>query len=176
MQNLNHIKKHNDRPDLSGEHRWGDLGQIILFVIFFATWIVDSFVLEVSTFLTEYVPWYIRVPTAIIILVFSSYLARAGLKIVFGEQREKPAVIRESVFRYVRHPIYLGAILLYLGMILVTFSLLSACVWIIIIPFYYYISRYEEKILVQEFGDQYKDYMKDVPMLIPSFRKKRKSV
>lgn len=173
MEKLNHIKKHNDRPDLSGEHKWGDLGQIILFVIFFATWITDSFVLKFSTFLSDHVFWFIRFPLSLIILVISSYLARAGLKIVFGEEREKPVVIREGVFNYVRHPIYLGVILLYLGLIFLTLSIIAAAIWLIIILFYYFISRYEEKILLAEFGEQYKEYMEVVPMLIPSpFRKK----
>jgi len=173
MKKLNHIKKHNGRPDLPGEHKWGDLGQIILFVIFFATWITDSFVLKFSTFLSDHISWYIRVPLSLIILIFSSYLARAGLKIVFGAEREKLVVIREGVFNYVRHPIYLGAILLYLGLIFLTLSILAAAIWFIIILFYYFISRYEEKILLAEFGDQYKDYMEVVPMLIPSLLKKK---
>jgi len=72
----------------------------------------------------------------------------------------------------VRHPIYLSAILLYLGLILLTFSIASTGVWLIIISFYIFISRYEEKMLTIEFGDQYLEYKKEVPMLFPNpFRK-----
>ena len=172
MIELNQIKKHRDRPDLSGEYIWGDIGQLILFILFFAIWIVDSFVLKFSIFPGDYISWFIRIPISLIILIFSFYLARSGLKIVFGDQREKPVVIREGVFKYIRHPIYLGAILLYLGLILLTLSIPSAVFWLIIILFYYFISRFEEKILLHEFGDQYKEYMEEVPMLIPSLFKK----
>ncbi len=175
MDNLNHRKKHKDRPDLSGEYVWGDLGQIILFVLFFTIWITDSFVLKISTVSVEIVSWFIRVPLALFILFISSYLARSGLKIVFGEQRKQAVIIREGVFNLVRHPIYLGAILLYLGLIVLTLSIFSAAFWIIIILFYYFISRYEEKILIHEFGDQYKQYMNEVPMLIPNSFKKKKN-
>jgi protein-S-isoprenylcysteine O-methyltransferase Ste14 len=176
MIELNHIKKHRDRPDLSGEHIWGDIGQIILFILFFGVWIVDSFVLKFSIFLSDYISWFIRVPISLFILICSSYLARSGLKIVFGGQPGKSVVIREGVFRCVRHPIYLGAILLYLGLIFLTVSILSAIFWLIIILFYYFISRFEEKILFQEFGNQYKEYMEEVPMLIPSLFKKKDKV
>jgi len=173
MNDLNHRRRHKDRPDLSGEHIWGDLGQMILFILFFTIWIVDSFVLHITTSPGQYISWYIRVPLALVILIISSMLAQSGLKAVFGERRENPVIIREGVFNRVRHPIYLGAILLYLGLIVLTLSLLSAIFWIIIILFYYYISRYEEKILIHEFGDQYKKYMEEVPMLIPSLFKKK---
>lgn len=175
MDDLNHRKRHKERPDLAGEHTWGDVGQVILFILFFTIWIIDSFVLNLSTLPDGFLPWYFRVPLAVVILVLSSYLARSGLKAVFGTRRLIPVVIREGIFNRVRHPIYLGAILLYLGMIVLTLSLLSAAFWIIIILFYYFISKYEEKILVHEFGDQYRNYMDEVPMLLPNpFKTKKK--
>jgi protein-S-isoprenylcysteine O-methyltransferase Ste14 len=67
----------------------------------------------------------------------------------------------------VRHPIYLGAILAYAGMISLTLSLASAAIFIIIVAFYYFISKYEEKLLTQRFGEEYREYMKKVPMLFP---------
>lgn len=175
MNDLNHRRRHKERPDLAGEHIWGDVGQLILFILFFAIWILDSFVLKLSALPGESFSWYYRVPLALVILVISSYLARSGLKAVFGTRRESPVVIREGVFNWVRHPIYLGAILLYLGLIVLTLSLLSAAIWIIILLFYYLISKYEEKILVHEFGEQYRRYMDEVPMLIPNpFKRKSK--
>jgi protein-S-isoprenylcysteine O-methyltransferase Ste14 len=175
INDLNHRKRHKGRPDLSGEHIWGDIGQMILFILFFTIWIADSFVLKISTMPGDSISWFIRVPLALVILIISSYLARSGLKAVFGEKRENPVIIRDGVFNVVRHPIYLGAILLYLGLIVLTLSILAAAFWFIIILFYYFISRYEEKILLHEFGDQYREYMEEVPMLIPSlFKKKNK--
>ena len=67
----------------------------------------------------------------------------------------------------VRHPIYLGAILGYAGMICMTLSLASAAIFILIVAFYVYISRYEEKLLTKRFGNEYREYMKKVPMLCP---------
>jgi len=160
-------KSHQHRSDLTGEHAFSDMGQLIFLVVFLAVWIADSFVFKYSTFLTQYVSNYIRVPIALIVLIISGILAWTGLKIVFGETREEPQVITTGVFSIVRHPIYLSSILFYLGFILLSLSLLSALVWFLIIIFYYQIARYEEKLLTQRVGSAYEEYKKKVPMLFP---------
>lgn len=163
-----HLRKsYQHRDDLTGEHAFSDIGQLILLIIFLTIWIADSFVFKYSTFLTQYISNYIRVPIALIVLVISGLLAWTGLKIIFGETREEPQVITTGVFSIVRHPIYLSLILLYLGFILLSLSLLSVLVWILIIVFYYMISRYEEKLLIQRFGSAYEECKKKVPMLLP---------
>jgi len=106
---------------------------------------------------------YIRIPIALGILVIGGLLAKVGMKTVFGEKKEVPSVITTGVFTIVRHPIYLGAMLVYLGLILLTVSLLSVLWWMAIILFYYLISRYEEKFLLKRFGSKYMEYKKKVP-------------
>jgi len=164
------VKKHGDRNDLAGEHVCGDAGQIILFLIFLAVWIGDSFILKYSTFLSSYIPIYVRLPIALVILSGAVYFARSGLRIVFGEIREQPIVIRKGVFNQVRHPIYLGALLFYLGLSVMTLSIFSIIVWLGIIAFYHFISRYEEKLLLDKFGTEYEKYGSDVPMWIPRLK------
>jgi len=88
---------------------------------------------------------------------------------------ETPGVIRKGVFRVIRHPIYMSEILLYLGLLFFSTSLAAVGVWIIGIAFFHYISRHEEELLLERFGDEYRQYMKDVPMYIPRLcRRKRK--
>ena len=167
-----HHGRHAGREDLTGEHRLGDTIQVIFIVVFIAVWILDSFVLGFSTSLAESIPWFIRFPVGAILLIFTFYLEQSGLRTVFGKPQETPHVITGGVFSIVRHPIYLGAILGYAGMICLTLSLASAALLVIIVTFYHYISRYEEKLLTQRFGDEYRSYMKKVPMLFP-FKIKR---
>jgi len=161
------VKKHEGRNDLIGEHRWGDAGQIILLILFLAIWITDSFFFHYSTFLNDDISIYIRIIAGTLVLVYAWHLARSGLRIIFGEIREKPEVIRKGIFSKVRHPIYLGAILLYLGLNLFSISFISIGFWIIIIIFYILISKYEERILTAHFGQAYIEYKKEVPMLLP---------
>ncbi len=160
-------KIHYGRNDLAGEHRTGDAGQLILAFVFIAVWLADSFLLEMTTFLNEIVPNNIRVIAGFLVMVIAGYLSMTGMRTVFGEVREKPEVIRKGVFGIVRHPVYLGEILVYFGLLLFSFSLAAAFVWLIVIIFLYRISRYEEKILLEFFGDEYRTYMDEVPMWIP---------
>lgn len=160
-------KKHAGNPHLTGEHRWGDTVQLIMFFIFLGIWITDSFVFHYTTFLRDVVPNFIRAPLAAIILIIGWILARGGMKAVFGTPREKPEVIDTGVFRIIRHPIYTGAILFYLGAICTTLSIVSMIFWLGILICYILIARYEEKILTEEFGEEYISYKKQTGMLFP---------
>jgi protein-S-isoprenylcysteine O-methyltransferase Ste14 len=46
-------------------------------------------------------------------------------------------------------------------------SLAATALLLVIILFYRFISRYEEILLTERFGDEYRDYKKKVPMLFP---------
>jgi len=166
-------ERHADREDLVGEHPLGDMGQIVLLLAFLVVWAADSFLFRYSIFFTAHFPLYMRTLSGLTVLCASGWLARGGLKIVFGEKRERPCVIRKGVFGLVRHPIYLSAILFYLGLLLLSLSLAAALIWLAAIAFYYYISRHEEKLLLAAFGREYEEYMRQVPMLIPRLLRPR---
>lgn len=166
-------EREQQRSDLSGEHPLGDAGQLVLACLFFAMWVADTFVLQYTTWLNHYVPLAVRIPFGIALLVVSGYLATMGLSIVFGEKREKPGVIRKSVFGIIRHPIYLSEIVLYLSLLVISLSLAAAVVWGIVILFLHLISRYEERLLLARFGEEYTKYMREVLMWTPRLRKKR---
>ncbi|MDD5590596.1 MAG: isoprenylcysteine carboxylmethyltransferase family protein [Dehalococcoidales bacterium] len=157
------------RDDLTGEYRLGDRGQIIIACLFSAVWISDSFFLNYSTFLNQYVPVAVRIPVGAVLLGLAAFLSGRGLFIVFGEKRDEPSVINKSVFGTVRHPIYLAETVLYLGLLVLSISLAALVVWAAAVAFLYRSSRYEEKLLLKRFGKDYEQYMKRVPMWIPHF-------
>ncbi len=162
--------RHTERKDLAGEHRLGDVGQIVLFVVFLATWITDSFIWHYSTFPADFVAIYVRVPIALVIVAIAIYFIKAGHRIILDEVRETPVVVRKGIFGVVRHPMYLGAMLFYLGLVVGTLSIAAAVLWVIIVSFHYYIARYEEGLLIAKFGDYYREYMTEVPMWFPRFK------
>jgi len=167
-------KPERQRNDLSGEHALTDAGQLVLACLFFAAWAIDTFALKYTTWLNDYVPLAIRIPLGVVLLAVSGYLAKTGLSIVFGEKRDKPVVIRKSVFGITRHPIYLSEIVLYLGFLIMSLSLAATFVWGIAILFLHYVSRHEEKLLLARFGDEYAQYMRQVPMWLPRLCKRQK--
>ena len=172
MPQITGRKAQQQRDDLTGEHIVSDAGQLILALLFFATWIADSFFLKYTTGLNQYIPLYMQIPLGVVLLLLSGYLAVTGMSIVFGEKRQEPCVIKKSVFKVVRHPIYLSEILLYLGLLILSLSLAAAAIWIIAVGFFHYISRHEEKLLLARFGKEYEQYMREVPMWIPRLRRK----
>jgi len=169
--NNREVKKHRD--ELTGEHTFGDAGQLIIAVCFLVVWVLDSFVLKYTTYLNDYIPLAVQITLGVIILVVAVYMARTGMNIVFNEVRETPGVIRKGLFGVVRHPIYISEMLLYLGLLFIRTSLAAAAIWIIAIGFLHYLSKYEEKLLLERFGDDYRKYMKDVPMYLPRLRRRK---
>ena len=69
--------------------------------------------------------------------------------------------------RHVRHPLYFAGILILVGYFMANGTLQSLI--FVLITFIYLIigTRLEEKKLVNQFGDAYRDYQKRVKMLIP---------
>ncbi len=108
----------------NGEHPFGDSGQLIFLALFIIIWVLDSFVLKISTFPSSYVPLYIRLPVALAVFAFSLYLVKASHHVVAGEHRPQQ-VITNGIFSRLRHPLYMSVILLYLALIVSTVSIVS---------------------------------------------------
>jgi protein-S-isoprenylcysteine O-methyltransferase Ste14 len=170
-----HNHSSQTRDDLTGEHRLGDAGQIILACIFAAVWITDTFIFKYTTFLNGHLSLTVRVPLGTIFFILAGYFSRTGLSVVFNEVRKEPGVIRKGVFGLVRHPIYLSEIMLYLGFLQMSLSLAAALVWLVAIAFLHYISRHEERLLLARFDTEYRQYMQEVPMWIPRLRRRRQA-
>jgi protein-S-isoprenylcysteine O-methyltransferase Ste14 len=163
----------HQRHDLTGEHPFGDAGQLILAFLFLAVWVADTFFLKYTTFLNQRIPLAIRISLGVVLILLAGYLASKGQAIVFGDRREKPGVIREGVFGIVRHPLYLSEMLLFLGLLMMSLSLAAGFVCLIAIGFLHFIATHEETLLLARFGEEYQAYRRDVPMWIPKLRKRQ---
>jgi protein-S-isoprenylcysteine O-methyltransferase Ste14 len=92
-----------------------------------------------------------------------------GWRQVLDHYRGRPAVVCEQLetgglYRWVRHPMYLGTLLVFWGLAQSPFGLATA-VWgslYLVIG-----AHFEERDLVRQFGDRYREYQKRVPMLMP---------
>jgi protein-S-isoprenylcysteine O-methyltransferase Ste14 len=84
------------------------------------------------------------------------------------EQIEAPRLATGGPYAFVRNPIYIGSMVLGLGMV----GLLAN--WIALIPyigvfavFYFSVIPAEEQFLRRTFGPQYEEYYRNVPRLVP---------
>jgi protein-S-isoprenylcysteine O-methyltransferase Ste14 len=141
----------------NGEHPFGDSGQLILLVFFLIIWVVDSFLLQISTFLSDDISLYIRLVILGLLIVTAVYLIRSGHVVVKHEQGST-GVVSTGAFQYVRHPLYLGSIMFYLGLAVSTASLFSLGLVVLIFIFYNFIASYEEKLLENRFHEEYRNY------------------
>jgi protein-S-isoprenylcysteine O-methyltransferase Ste14 len=113
---------------------------------------------------------------------FSLMLATVGMMIVsrafrkysllsfIGISEENNKFNRSGILNTIRHPIYSGTILIVIGFLLFNptlATLLSTSCIFIYLPIGIYL---EERKLILQFGDEYLNYMKDVPSLIPRIK------
>ena len=81
--------------------------------------------------------------------------------------RSDHQLITHGIYRFVRHPIYLGVLVSVIGMPVVASSLVGLLIMLILIPVILNRIRLEERMLAAEFGDSYRAYKKTTRKLIP---------
>lgn len=73
-------------------------------------------------------------------------------------------MIEGTIFGIIRHPLYLGFALWGIGQILAIQSTISMILGIIAIFCTWMASKKEDEFNIMKFGDDYREYMKKVPM------------
>jgi protein-S-isoprenylcysteine O-methyltransferase Ste14 len=106
---------------------------------------------------------------SIMLICIRKYFASlSGIKSLV-EEIPSPQLMIAGIHRYIRHPLYLGTFLFIWGLwlLLPTLSLLIAV--FVITGYTLYAIQLEERKLIAEFGDKYRQYQEQVPKLIPRF-------
>jgi len=81
-----------------------------------------------------------------------------------------------GIYSVVRHPLYLGNYLMWIGIVIFTFNFLF--IIIVSLAFWLYYERImfaEERFLEKKFGKAYLDWSLDIPAFIPAFKKYQKN-
>jgi protein-S-isoprenylcysteine O-methyltransferase Ste14 len=98
-----------------------------------------------------------------------AFWARSRLGTNWGmpmSQKENPELVTSGPYAYVRHPIYSGILLAMIGS-----AVGESLVWVL--PFVLsgiyllYSARNEERLMIEQFPNQYPSYMRRTKMLIP---------
>lgn len=86
------------------------------------------------------------------------------------EAAEAAELNTTGAYSFVRNPLYVGRILNFTGLALLSGSpVYGALIYFISVLVYERISAYEEEFLIREFGDAHTAWAKDVPALLPRF-------
>ena len=78
----------------------------------------------------------------------------------------KGTLLTKGPYHYTRNPQYVAEIFIYIGVILVTKSLMALIIGTIMILWFFMAPLTEEPWLVQQFGKQYEEYCKNVPRFV----------
>jgi len=103
------------------------------------------------------------------LLFFSSKLyLRSMWSALVAEIKTDHKLVTNGIYRFVRHPMYGGAILMCIGQgLLLHNPLVIIYDLLVVLPLWYKSARIEEYTLEKEFGIEYSEYRKTVPMFFP---------
>lgn len=144
----------------------------LLPVIFWVIWFLDLQVFQLTTFLNNYIPLLIRILIFIAIFSVALVFILISHKVLFQSHEPPNQLISGGIFRYVRNPMYLGILIIYISLIFLNISLISIVVFIIVFLVYNKMVDFEEDVLEARFGEEYKEYQRKVPKWIPNPFKK----
>jgi len=85
---------------------------------------------------------------------------------IFWQRSYRGQLITEGIFQHIRHPHYASLLIIGFGLALFFFSLFALLIAIIAIPIMIWSIFDEEKLLIKQYGKEYKEYMKTVPWRI----------
>lgn len=102
-----------------------------------------------------------------LIMIAGGFLVIDGWKKIY---QAKDELITDGIYKYMRHPQYVGIILITFGMLIHWPTLITLLMWPILLIAYYYLAKKEEKELERKFGKIYQEYKSMVPMFLPRFR------
>jgi protein-S-isoprenylcysteine O-methyltransferase Ste14 len=81
---------------------------------------------------------------------------------------EGQKIIKNGIYKYIRHPGYFGEIIIFFGLGFVTYSLLGILgAFIVSLMVYFGEVIPEEKYMLEKFGKEYEEYMKETFRFIP---------
>jgi protein-S-isoprenylcysteine O-methyltransferase Ste14 len=96
------------------------------------------------------------------------WLISAGWKVLYSAQRNR-VLATSGPYSYVRHPQYVGFVLVMFGFLLQWPTILTLAMFPVLVFMYVRLARAEERETLAEFGIEYEAYMRNVPAFFPRF-------
>ncbi|MHA2027163.1 MAG: methyltransferase family protein [Candidatus Thorarchaeota archaeon] len=151
------------------------LSTIVTYILISPIYIfnIDGQILvDIFTFPVDIIPQpynlvgLLLIPIGMLLIIWANYallhIGKIGLR--NREPMQKPSnLVLAGPYRFSRNPLYLGALVSLLGLVIVWSSVVIAFLMILVyIIFRYLFIKREELILEEEFGDQYREFKKRV--------------
>lgn len=108
-----------------------------------------------------------------VLLLLSIYPVVAGFILLKRKGKSEKSLenttvlIKSGIYRHIRHPLYCSLLLLGTGIMFKDPGSLQLIAGAINIVALFFTARIEEKEMIERFGEQYADYIKETKMFIP---------
>lgn len=89
---------------------------------------------------------------------------------VLHAAQQRGAMATTGIYERLRHPQYVGFILILTGFLLQWPTLLTLAMYPVLVVMYVRLARHEEKVAIAEFGDAYRRYMERTGGFFPKWR------
>ena len=116
---------------------------------------------------------YYVFPASKVIMGIGILLVIYGWKQIY---QAKGKLVTTGLYRYIRHPQYLGFLLITLGMNVQWLTIIMLALWPVLVILYNKLSKTEEKEAEERFGEEYLKYKRRVPGFIPRIRRSKQTI
>jgi protein-S-isoprenylcysteine O-methyltransferase Ste14 len=106
------------------------------------------------------------------VLIFAGFYLTYRAWMVLHAAQQEGKLATTGPYGLVRHPQYDGFILVMLGFLLMWPTLLTLAMFPVLVVVYIRLARQEEKLVRQEFANEYAEYAENVPAFLPHWRNK----
>lgn len=85
----------------------------------------------------------------------------------WSKEQGQGKLVQTGIYRYIRHPQYIGFFMITLGMMLEWATIPLIILYVLLLALYYRLARREEDDMEKEFGQEYIEYKRKTKMFIP---------
>ena len=140
-----------------------------LFILLYGLILEKKYVLTMTDLTTYLGYMFAAFGTIILVKAFKHFSLStfSGMK-PHDDLEEIQVFVKKGLHQYIRHPLYAGLVLIFLGFFFfepVLASLIHLACLVIYLPFGIY---FEEKKLIKIYGETYINYKKEVPAILPT--------
>ncbi len=112
--------------------------------------------------------WALVMVASTAVIFFGLFLLSKGWSMIHAARGE---LVTEGIYRYVRHPQYLGLIIIISGLLIQWPTIITLAMSPILIIMYYRLAKKEENEAEEAFGERYEEYKQRTPMFLPFIKK-----
>jgi protein-S-isoprenylcysteine O-methyltransferase Ste14 len=110
--------------------------------------------------------WALVMALSSLLILLGLSLVRAGWKRIY---HSSGGLVKDGIYARIRHPQYLGLMIIIIAFLIQWPTILTVLMWPLLFLMYYRLAKREEAELLRKFENEFLEYKRRVPMLLPRF-------